>query len=236
MGLFDFFRSEDDRIRRQQRRVTDRNLQPEDREAAARWLADNGSGKALLALLSRFDMNLENQLKDQSEKELVYDLLLQKGDALKAPLRAHLKSCRQIALPLRLLEELEGEQAAIEQVFELLRIELEKDDFKPAKKTNLLVWLAERRHPDAVEQVRPFLKDFDEGVRYAAAEVLVGQNTDAARPHLLAVLTNPAEESNRLRVRIAEVFAQRRWPVDGADLEGRLVGGFQVRDGRIVGP
>lgn len=236
MGLFDFFRSEDDKIRRQQRRVTDRNLQPEDREAAVRWLADNGSGKALLALLSRFDMNLENQLKDQSEKEFTYDLLLQKGDALEAPLRSHLKRCRQFALPLRLFEELRGEQAAIELVFELLRIELEKDDFKPDKKSNLLVWLAERKHPDAIEQVRPFLQDFDEGVRYAAAEVLIGQGTDAARPHLLAALAHPGEESNRLRVRIAEVFAQRRWPVDDADLEGRLIGGYTVRDGRIVSP
>lgn len=236
MGLFDFFRSEDDKIRRQQRRVTDRNLQAEDREAAARWLADNGSGKALVALLSRFDVNLENQLKDQSEKELVYALLLQKGDALEAPLRAHLKRCRQIALPLRLFEELRGEQATIELVFELLRLELEKDDFKPAKKTNLLVWLAERKHPDAIEQARPFLQDFDEGVRCAAAEILIGQGSDQARPPLLAALAHPGEESNRLRVRIAEVFAQRRWPVDDADLEGRLVGGYAVREGRIVSP
>lgn len=234
MGLFDFFLSEDKKIQKQQRRLTDKNQQPEEREGAARWLADNGSGKALLALLSRFDMNLDNQLKDKAEKDLTYALLVQKGESLDKPLAVHLKRCRQFALPIRLLEELRGEEAAIEMVFSLLQHELEKDDFKPEKKTHLLVWLAERRHPGTIEAVRPFLKDFDEGVRYAAAEVLIAQGTDAAREPLLEVLTNPKEDSNRLRVRICDVFAQRRWPVDGSAVETALAEGFQVRDGRII--
>src|SRR5688500_13762355 len=90
MGVFDFFMSEDKRIGRQQRTLTDRDVQAEDREKAARWLADNGTPRALVALLTRFDMQLENGLKDKSEKELVYKLALGFGDALERPLDRHL--------------------------------------------------------------------------------------------------------------------------------------------------
>lgn len=234
MGLFDIFLNEDKKIQKHQRRLTDRNAQAEDREAAATWLSDNGSGKALVALVSRFDMNLENQLKDKAEKEYVYGLLAQKGEALEKPLMLHLKRCRQFAMPIRLLEDLKGEEAAVESVFDLLQHELDKDDFKPEKKLNLLVWLAERRHPGALAAARPFLRDFDEGVRYAAAEVLIAQGTDEARLPLLEALANPNDDSNRVRVRISDVFVGRRWPIGEASLEGRLTEGYQVRDGRIV--
>src|SRR5688500_14555006 len=103
MGMFDFFDfllSEEKRIAKQQRTITNRDVQPEDREKAARWLADNGSPKALVALLTRFDMQLENGLKDKNEKEFVYSLLLGFGDAAVKPLERHLEKCRQIAVPL----------------------------------------------------------------------------------------------------------------------------------------
>ena len=235
MGLFDIFLSEEKRIQKQQRRVTNRDLQPEDREAAARWLADNGSGKALMALLSRFEMRLENQMKDQSEREFVYGLLVQHGNDLARPLRHHLRKARQIAMPVRLLQELEGEEAAIEVVYDLLRLEAERDDFKPDKKTDLLVWLTDRPHPGAMEAAVPHLRDFDEAVRYAAAEVILAQMDDAGRVHLQAVLENPEEESNRLKVRLCDVFQTRRWTVDDPDaVAANLPGGYGLVDGRIV--
>ena len=233
MGVFDFFMSADKRIARQQRTLTNRDVQADDREKSARWLADNGTPKALVALLTRFDLQLENGLKDQAEKELVYKLALAFGPAIERPLERHLERCRQISLPLRMYVELRGEAAAIVKVFEVLEHERKKDDFKPQKKLDLLVWLAERRHPGAVEAAASSLEDFDEGVRYAAAEVIIGQQTEAGRPHLERILRNAAEESNRLRVRIADVFAQRRWSVEDAGAV-HLPGGFAVREGRVV--
>jgi hypothetical protein len=233
MGMFDFFMSEDKRIARQQRTLTNRDVQGEDREKAARWLADNGTPKALVALLTRFDLQLESGLKDRAEKDFVYKLALGFGAAIERPLERHLERCRQIALPLRLYVELKGDAAAVERVFSLLEHERKKDDFKPQKKLDLLVWLAERRHPGAVEAASASLEDFDEGVRYAAAEVIIGQQDEAGRKHLERILRNAAEESNRLRVRIADVFAQRRWTVDDADAVN-LPGGFAFREGRVV--
>jgi HEAT repeat protein len=235
MGLFDFFLSDDSKIQRHQRRLNNRDAQPEDREASARWLADSGSPKALLALLTRFDTALEHQLKDQGEKELVYSLLVGKGSATIEPTVAWLKSCKQVALPLRLYEELTDNSKAIEAAFELLAAERARDDFKPDKKKRLLVWLADQRHPGATTAAAPFLGDFDEGVRYAALEVLAAQDGPDAQEPLLAALLRPDEESNRVRVRIADVFANRRWTVDPARVADRLPSGYAVRDNRIVG-
>jgi hypothetical protein len=231
--MFDFFLSTEKKIQKHQRRVVNRDAQAEDREMSCRYLSDEGSAKALRCLLTRFDMNLPHQLNDTEEKEMVYAMLLQHGADLAKPLRVHLKKCKKFAMPIRMLEELEGELAAVEMVFALIEAERVKDDFKPEKKTNMLIWLTEKVHPGCIEVALPHLKDFDEGVRYAAAEVLIAQQDDAARLPLLETLANPDDDSNRLRVRLCEVFVQRRWPIDGLDPK-LLAAGFALRDGRVV--
>ncbi len=235
MGLFDMFLSEDRRIAKEQRTLTNRDKQTEDREVSARWLAERAVPKAFVALLTRFDMNLENQLKDKAEKELVYALLLGGGDAVLRPLERHMQRCKQIATPLRLYIDLVGIDKAIETVFEILKLEHEKDDFKPDKKHDLLIWLVDHRHDRAIEVAAPLLGDFDENVRYAAAEVMLAQQDDAAHPILEAALANPDEESNRLRVRLAEAFQQRRWVVSDTDrVAAALPSSFTLREGRVV--
>jgi len=235
MGFLDLFISDDKKIQKRQRTLTNRDSQAEDREIAARWLTDKGTGKALLSLLSRFDMQLEHQLNDRDERELVYALAMSTGQDILKPLRAHLRKCKKFALPIRLYRELQGEQATVEFVFDLLQIELKKDDFKPGKKTDMLVWLTDYRHENMISSAAPFLQDFDEGVRCAAAEVIISQNDDAGRSALEAAFANPEEDSNRLRVRLAEVFTARRWSVD--DVEGvtaNLPPGHKLADGRVA--
>jgi len=235
MGIFDMFLSEDKRISKQQRVLTNRDSQPEDRDNAARWLVDNGSPKAVVALLSRFDMKLENQLKDAGERDFLYSMVVGLGDALERPLDRHLKRCKNLAFPLKLVVETKGEQAAIEKVLDLLRKEHEKDDFKPRRKTDLLVWLAPHAHAGAVEGAKLFLEDFDENVRYAAIEVLATQNPPELGELLEPVLTRPEEDANRVKVRIAEIFQQRGLVVaDASAVATALPASFKVTDdGRI---
>lgn len=234
MGLLDFFLGDERNIQRHTRRITNRDAQPDDREASARWLAQNGSPKAILGLLQRFDMNLEHQLKDQGEKELVHDLVLPMGEKAVEALRAWLRQCRQFTQPLRLLGEIQGHEAAVAMVYELLELELKKDDFKPDKKKGLLVWLAEVRHTGVIAAASPFLTDFDEGVRYAAAEAILAQGGEPARKALLAVLSNPNEESNRLKIRVADQFVQRGWRADELTDGAHLPERYTLREGRIV--
>jgi hypothetical protein len=235
MGIFDMFLSEEKRIQKQQRTLTNRDAQAEDRETAARWLAENGSPKAIVALLTRFDMKLDNQLKDQAERDLVYSLLISLGQSIERPLGRHLKKCHTIAQPIRMMEEVFGEEATIVKVDELLHREFEKDDFKPRRKTDLLVWLSKRRHEGATAAAAPFLEDFDENVRYAAIEVIAAQDAAEAPGLLEPVLANPEEEANRVKVRIAELFQQRGWTVaDPSALGPLLPDAFTVtEEGRV---
>ncbi len=230
----DIFLSEDKRIQRHTRRLTNRDAQPEDRETSARWLLDNGSDTAIMGLLSRFDVNLDHQFKDKAEKDLLYSLIASLGDKAVVPAQAWLRRCKQFANPLRLLEDLQGREAAVDAVLNMLELELAKDDFKPEKKASLLVWLTDVRDERCHAAAEPFLDDFDEGVRYSAAEVMIAQGDDYPRGPLLRLIANPDEESNRVKVRVAEVFAQRRWAVDVDGLDELLPPGFTVKNGRII--
>jgi hypothetical protein len=233
MGILDLFLSEERQIDRHIRRLNNRDSTAEDREASARWLAEKATPKCLMGLLQRFELNLDHQLKDAGEKELVYSLLVGKGAACVEPARAFLRSCKQFAMPLKLVGEVGGADAQFAAVLDMLETERKKDDFKPEKKRALLVWLADQRRPECVDVARPFLADFDEGVRYAAAEAIVAQSSSDARAALEAVFSNPREESNRLKIRVATIFAQRNWSLDEA-LAERLPSGFRFREGRVV--
>jgi hypothetical protein len=237
MGLFDYFLSDEKKIGKHQRRLTNRDAQPEDREASAHWLVEQGSPRCLLALLARFDIALDHQLKDKAEKELIFALAASQGEKIVEPLRVWLKRCKSVAWPLRMFVDIAGKGAAITVVCELLEIERARDDFKPAKKKELLIWLASARHEICLPTASPFLGDFDEGVRYAAAEVIIAQKDPLGAEALLTVLVNPSEESNRLKIRICEVFEQRQWRVGEAapQLAQTLPETFQVKGGRVMG-
>ncbi len=235
MGVFDFFLSDEKKIQRYQRTLTDKAEQPEEREAASRWLAQNGSPVGLLALLSRFEMRLEHQLKDSDEKEAVYDQLVRIGQPVVEPLRAHLKKARQVSIPLRLLAELDGIDQTVGLVLQLLEQERKKDDFKPDKKRQLLVWLADGRHLRGAPVAAPFLTDFDEGVRYAAVEVLIASSDEASRSALETVLADPKEESTRVRTRVADIFSSRAWKLENPEaVAPHLPVGFGLRNGRVA--
>ena len=94
-----------------------------------------------------------------------------------------------------------------------------------------MIKLAGYRDGRIVERVPACLKDFDEGIRYAAAEALLAQETDEVRSDLAEALASREEESNRLRCRIAEAFHQRSWTLGEAssDIEERPPVGWTVR-------
>ena len=235
MGFFDMFLSEDKLIAKRARTVTDRDAQPEEREEAVHFLANKGTERAILGILSRFDISLDNGLKDTSEKEYTFDVLCSLGTRAVGPTEGFLKRCKQIAWPLRLYGALTNRDKMVDMAFELLDRERQRDDFKPAKKKALLVWLSEHRDARSIEAAAPFLGDFDEGVRYAALEVIAGQHDPAGREPLLGALCSADEDSNRVRLRIAEIFAQRGWSVAGGDpaILGGLQG-FTVNADRLV--
>jgi HEAT repeat protein len=101
----------------------------------------------------------------------------------------------------------------------------------PTKKIQLLNHLAGIKNARVAALVIPYLADMDEGVRYAAAESLLSQEDEAAaREPLLELFTSDKEESKRLRIRIADGFAQLGWPLGDkrAAVEKWLPETFQI--------
>jgi hypothetical protein len=86
--------------------------------------------------------------------------------------------------------------------------------------------------------VAPYLADMDEGVRFATAEALLSlKSEEVARDKLLELFVSDSEESLRLRIRIADGFAELGWLVQGhrGGIEKELPDGFQLdREGHIL--
>jgi hypothetical protein len=221
-------------LKKHARRVTDRDAQAEDREASAHWLSEQAAPEALNALCGRFTLQLEHGLKDKKEKELVFELLCGHGAQGAEVARTFARTNPNFQHPVRVVERVEGAAAATALLLELLAGESVDNELKPEKKHRLLLALAERKDPAIVAAAAPFLADYDEGVRNAAVEALAAQEGDAAQESLGAALLDPKEESTRIRGRIAEIFATRRWALaEGAD-PGRIPAGFRFEGGRFV--
>lgn len=217
MAFFDFLLGgSGGALKRHARRIANRDAQPEDRETSAHWLAENGSEEALLALCARFSLQLEHGLKDRKEKDLTADLLAGHGPHGAAVAKRWAKENLHFHYAVRVVERVEGSDAAVRLLLDLLNAELVENEFKPEKKRNLLISLAERRHPEIVAAASRFLTDFDEGVRHAAIEAIAAQEGNAGEPLLRDALANPKEESTRIRGRLVEIFQQRRWTLPTA--------------------
>ena len=239
MGLFDFFGggSIEKQIGKHAARIKKKDAQQEDRIASAYWLAENGSTEAIMALLGRFEMTYEHLMKDSQEKDAVQALVLELGETALPAIEHFLRRSKQFARPLALYQAISGDEKTLELLFEMLTIESKKSELKPDKKKALLIKLAEFQDARAGLKALPFLDDFDEGVRFGAIEVLAAQTeTEEIRAGLLGALSNEDEESNRVRVRIAEIAGGRRWPL--GETQKYMVenppSGWTVAKGRLV--
>lgn len=250
MGFFDFLPFDfllpgSRQLDVHRKRVSDRNATAEDRDAAIRWLANKGTEDALYALFSRFDLQLEHTLKDRSEKELTADLLLEKGAVVVPLARRFAASSPQFQHAVRIVDTLAGAAAATDLLLELLGNEDVANEFKPGKKHNLLIALAERKDARILPAAARFLTDHDEGVRAAAVEAIAAQagaqpadtatpDTDA-RTALLGALCNRREESTRIRGRLADVFIKNGWSVADADpwLATHVPDGYRIEGDRL---
>lgn len=236
MGWLDWLTGgEEGQIKRHAKRVRNLNSQAEDRMASMHWLAEHGSEEAVIGLLGRFTINYEQRMKDGQEKDLVVELLRGMGkDSIGPAIRKWVRKNQAFARPIMLIDELEGPEAAVDVLLDMLGREV--DPFKPEKKRQILIKLSDYVDPRIVERVPASLEDFDEGIRYAAAEALLAQDDDSVRDELAKALARRDEESNRLRVRLAEAFHKRSWSLgDHTEaVEERPPVGWTVKGDRVL--
>jgi hypothetical protein len=240
MGLLDIF-SKDKRDERSLakniERAGNKHAQSLDRMKALESLANEGSTDALYGLLKRFGWQYHKTIEDEQEKDWVFETLLEKDKAALPAIRKYLLHADSISWPLRLLDRIaspEEEMTALEEVLARHEPGYERD---PTKKIQLLSHLGGLKNDKAASLVAPYLKDMDEGVRFAAVEALLRlKKEDAGRVPLLEQFTSKEEESLRIRLRICEGFGETGWLVQGfrAGVESHLPDAYQLdREGHI---
>ena len=231
MGVFDLFSKERSRERNASRAIN-KYMQSPDRLKALQALLTDGSSDAIYALLRRFGMMYDKTIDDEQEKEYVFESLVERGAAVLEPLKKYFFTADSISWPLRLLDKVVDTK---DEVIDMLAQVMERHEpgyeRDPTKKIQLLNHLAGIKNPRVAPLCAPYLADMDEGVRYAAAEALLNQGDEAtARDPLLDVFTSDTEESLRLRIRIADGFAELGWTLGDkrAAVEKKLPDAFQI--------
>jgi HEAT repeat protein len=241
MSILDLF-SKESRVKRAResamKKAVSKFDQSADRFKALQTLRDDGSAEALYGLLRRFGMMYDKTIEDEQEKDWVFEVLAEKGSTILPALEKYLMAADSISWPLRLLDKIadrEKELVVLGKILERHEPGYERDPTKKIQLLNHLAGLKDKRVPPLVA---PYLKDMDEGVRYAAVESLVRQgDEEAASPALVALFTSADEDSLRIRLQIADGFADRGWTVPTerrADVQRLIPDQYKVtKDGRV---
>lgn len=219
MGLFDLLSKEGrakGAVDRAIKRVVDKHAQSGDRFAAMEKLREVATDEALYGLARRFSYNYDKTIEDEQEKEYAVDALTSAGETSVAPLRRFVLEADSLSYGLRVLERVAQSAALLAIIDEVMAKEEPGYTRDPSRKIQLLSWLGEWHAESAAEvtkRITPYLKDFDENVRFAAIDALSHRKDDGARLPLVEALVRPEEESRRLKGRIAELIAAHEWTV-----------------------
>jgi hypothetical protein len=189
----------------------EKRVQNYDRQEAIQALADMASAEAAAVLLKRFTFHMDPSITDQEEKDAAFRGVLRAGKGAIEPVRAFAGKAESLAWPMKIMKELVSPDEYIEELLRWLsRWDTEYSKFVDPK-VQLLTALEEHKDPRIREVVERFLDDVNEPSRFHAVAALLAQE-DAAASHALAELL-PTEESVRIRTKVAEGLALKRWPI-----------------------
>jgi hypothetical protein len=228
------------RVDRAAKIVTNAKAIKDDRWAAIEFLAKNvdNAEEAIPALLPRFEYSLEHGINDTREKELAMKGISRHGEKAIPFLKDWLQKTSRIAWPIKILYELGQDAVVVDSLKAALNYgEVSFTQHEVDKNYDILCYLRDYQLHDLIPQISHFLIDSDERVRYAAAEVLIAQDTDAVKEKLLPFLADDTSENRRIRGAVAQLFIDRQWKVPNpAQFQGgRVTEQVSVgADGRLV--
>ena len=224
MGLFDLFKGKADKgkavpeapagdknIARLGKVAGDKHAQNYDRIEAIEALAKVGNGESALALLKRFTFHIDPSITDQEEKDAALHGVLAAGDAAIEPIRTFCVRAESLTWPLKILKDLVSSERYVEELIRLL----ERFDTEYTRnvdpKQQLIAELEHYNAPEVRPAVERFLDDASEAIRFVAvATIFAQENAESAAP---LARTLAAEESVRVKNRLAEGLAARGWTI-----------------------
>jgi HEAT repeat protein len=231
--MFDFLRRNQPPSSRQIDKVVKRLTEPQGEDAprieAAEKLAEWGTPEALYGLLKRFTISSKNITQDIEEKRMVVEMLVEKGHAAAVPILRFLGSHHNVEWPVRALSQILSKEELIPKLVEALEKVAAASAFTPPEhKSDLIRAMRGNVTPEIAAVLQQFLTDDDDDVRIAAIDA-ISEVGEAMREPLLEAFLE-AGDRPRIRIKIAEIFADRELAVKGfrPRIEQTLPEGFHL--------
>jgi HEAT repeat protein len=225
--MFDFLKSRSP-VDKLTKRLTETAGEDGPRIEAAEKLAEMDTPEATFALVKRFTVSSKVITQDIEEKRMVVQMLADKGSRAVEPVLKFLKSDHHVEWPVQALAKILPQEEFVPMLVGVLEDVAQNPFTSPEHRTSLIKAMQGHVTPEIAVVLMKSLEDDDDDVRIAAVHAVaeVGEET---REKLLQVFIESSDRP-RIRIAIAELFADREWPVKGyrPSIEANLPDGFQV--------
>src|SRR5262245_21196894 len=215
--MFDFFRRgqpSSKQIDKLVKRLTEPGGEDGPRIEAAERLAEAGTPEALYALLKRFTISSKVMTQDIEEKRMVVAMLVEKGRDAVDPILRFLSTHHQVEWPVQALSKILPREEFVPRLVEILGKVAAASAFTPPEhKADLIRAMRGHITPETSTALRAFLADDDDDVRIATIEP-PAEAGEEQREALLEAFVE-ADDRPRIRIKVAEMFADHEWPVKG---------------------
>jgi len=192
-------------------------------------LSEWATPESLYALLKRFTISSNVITQDIEEKRMVVRMLVEKGRDAVDPIFRFLSSHHNVEWPVQALSEILPREELLPKLVQILEKVAAASEFTPPEhKSDLIRAMRGHVTPEIAAVLRQFLSDDDDDVRIAAIEAISEVGEEVREPLLEAFLKT--DDRPRIRIKIAEVFAEREWAVKGyrPKIESTLPEGFHL--------
>jgi len=184
------------------------------------------------ALLKRFNFSIDHGIYDTREKELAMKGIIRFGSDALPLLLAHLKKSDKIAWPIKIYEKLASSHEIAEALEACLDFgDVAFDQNKVDKNYDILCHLRDYKTPDSGEKLLHFLKEHDERLRFAGAEVILAQDSEHLAAKLEHYLLDESAENIRLRQAVTEKYERLKWEIKEKEkikIGQKLIDGYKV--------
>ena len=204
------------------KKVTNKYVQTQERQAAIGALGAIGTSDAVAGLLQRFTFRIEQSIGDEEEKRLVFDDVVRLGPTSTEPLLEFLEKENSPYWACKALREIIGDE---ESVTHLLRIIDNMEaifDRDIERKIELVSNLRMFKDPRVRDRLLGFMDDENEELRVHALEGLADLAQEEMAPTFVARLIDE-HETQRVKTAVLNLLIEKKWKIKGHKEQVRKV-------------
>ena len=166
---------------------------------------------------------------------MVVRMLVERDREAVGPILRFLSTHQHVEWPVQALSQILPREELVPKLVEILEKVAAASEFTPPEhKSDLIRAMRGHVTPEIAAVLRQFLTDDDDDVRLAAIDAISEIGEDAREPLLEAFIST--DDRPRIRIKIADVFADHDWPVKGyrPKIEEGLPEGFHLTSKGVV--